>query len=49
MRGGENINFKEKNYSELTFHYWFWKNKFDSISGEDWIGFLSKKKVLVKI
>ena len=24
--GGENINFKERNYSELTFHYWFWKN-----------------------
>ena len=22
----KNINSKEKNYSELTFHYWFWKN-----------------------
>ena len=25
--GGDNINSKEKNYSELTSHYWFWKNK----------------------
>ena len=24
---GENINKKEKYYSELTFHYWFWKNE----------------------
>ena len=24
---GKNIQSKEKNYSELTFHYWFWKNK----------------------
>ena len=22
----DNIFFKEKYYSELTFHYWFWKN-----------------------
>ena len=24
---GKNIQKKEKHYSELTFHYWFWKNK----------------------
>ena len=46
--GGENINFKEKNYSELTFHYWFWKNKFDSISGEDWIGFCQRRRFWLK-
>ena len=23
----KNIFFKEKYYSELTFHYWFWKNE----------------------
>ena len=23
---GDNIYHKEKYYSELTFHYWFWKN-----------------------
>ena len=22
----DNIFHKEKNYSELTFHYWYWKN-----------------------
>ena len=26
---GNNIIKKEKYYSELTFHYWFWKNKLD--------------------
>ena len=46
--GGENINFKEKNYSELTFHYWFWKNKFDSFSGEDWIGFCQRRRFWLK-
>ena len=25
-----NIFFKEKYYSELTFHYWYWKNKLDT-------------------
>ena len=37
--GGDNINSKEKNYSELTFHYWFWKNKIKEFSDDDWIGF----------
>ena len=23
----ENIFYKEKYYSELTFHYWYWKNQ----------------------
>jgi len=27
---GKNIQKKEKYYSELTFHYWFWKNKLKS-------------------
>ena len=26
-KNGNNIQNKEKYYSELTFHYWFWKNK----------------------
>ena len=42
--GGENINFKEKNYSELTFHYWFWKNKIKEFSDDDWIGFCQKRR-----
>ena len=23
---GENISFKNRNYGEISFHYWFWKN-----------------------
>ncbi len=40
-----NIINKEKYYAELTFHYWYWKNKLN-ISEEKWVGFLSKKKIL---
>ena len=38
--------YKEKNYSELTFQYWYWKNKlkFNKMSGLDFV----KKDVLVK-
>ncbi len=46
--GGENINFKEKNYSELTFHYWFWKNKLNEFSDDDWIGFCQKRRFWLK-
>ena len=42
--GGDNINSKEKNYSELTFHYWFWKNKIQEFSDDDWIGFCQKRR-----
>ena len=42
--GGDNINFKEKNYSELTFHYWFWKNKIKEFSDDDWIGFCQRRR-----
>ena len=40
---GENIFSKEKYYSELTFHYWFWKNKFN-IKNKNWIGFCQKRR-----
>tara|TARA_B110000483_G_scaffold195792_1_gene233717 strand:- start:420 stop:1223 length:804 start_codon:yes stop_codon:yes gene_type:complete len=39
----DNIFFKEKYYSELTFHYWYWKNKLD-LNNEDWIGFCQKRR-----
>ena len=42
--GGDNINSKEKNYSELTFHYWFWKNKIKEFSDDDWIGFCQRRR-----
>ncbi len=44
---GENIFFKEKYYSELTFHYWFWKNKFN-LDNENWIGFCQKRRLWIK-
>ena len=41
----ENINSKELHYSELTFHYWYWKNLLKNDQSE-WIGFCQKKKIL---
>ena len=40
----ENIINKEKYYAELTFHYWYWKNKINT-SEDNWIG-LPEKKIL---
>jgi len=39
----DNIFFKEKYYSELTFQYWYWKNKLD-INEKNWIGFCQKRR-----
>ena len=39
----DNIFYKEEFYSELTFHYWFWKNKLE-ISKNKWIGFCQKRR-----
>ncbi len=43
----DNIFFKEKYYSELTFQYWYWKNKLD-LNNEDWIGFCQKRRFWLK-
>ena len=40
---GNNIYNKEKHYSELTFHYWYWKNKLD-VNNKNWIGFCQKRR-----
>jgi len=45
---GDNINEKEKYYSELTFHYWFWKNKLNEIDDDTWIGFCQKRRFWLK-
>ena len=29
----KNISNKNKNYGELTFYYWFWKNELENVSG----------------
>ena len=45
---GKNIQKKEKYYSELTFHYWFWKNKLKNYRNNDWIGFCQKRRFWTK-
>ena len=44
---GDNIFKKEKYYSELTFHYWFWKNK-NTYNNKNWIGFCQRKRFWIK-
>ena len=41
---GDNIYHKEKNYSELTFHYWLWKNKLDDFENDTWIALCQKRR-----
>ena len=43
----DNIYFKEKYYSELTFHYWYWKNLLNSETKE-WVGFCQKRRFWMK-
>jgi len=43
-RKGKNIQHKEKNYSELTFHYWFWQNELKKMNKNQWIGFCQKRR-----
>jgi hypothetical protein len=40
----DNIFFKEKFYSELTFHYWYWKNLLKLENDDCWIGFCQKRR-----
>jgi len=44
----DNIFYKEKYYSELTFHYWFWKNTLSKIDKTLWIGFCQKRRFWIK-
>ena len=45
---GKNIQSKERNYSELTFHYWFWKNELKKFNSSTWIGFCQKRRFWIK-
>ncbi len=44
---GKNIYEKESYYSELTFHYWYWKNKLN-LNNMNWVGFCQKRRFWVK-
>ena len=44
---GDNISRKNKWYTELTFHYYFWKNELPYISEETWIGFSAYRDIWV--
>jgi hypothetical protein len=46
---GDNIFHKEKHYSELTFHYWYWKNKLRFEKKNQWIGFCQKRRFWVNL
>jgi len=48
IKNGVNIQKKEKYYSELTFHYWFWKNMIADYSHNKWIGFCQKRRFWTK-
>ena len=43
----DNIFKKEKYYSELTFHYWYWKNLLNN-EKSDWVGFCQKRRFWIK-
>jgi len=40
----DNIYKKEKYYSELTFHYWYWKNLLKNETEKNWVGFCQKRR-----
>ena len=44
---GDNIFDKEKYYSELTFHYWYWKN-LCAKNSKNWIGFCQRRRFFIK-
>ena len=44
----DNIFYKEKYYSELTFHYWYWKNLMN-LNENKWIGFCQKRRFWIKL
>ena len=41
---GDNIFYKEKYYSELAFHYWYWKNLLKSEKDDQWVGFCQRRR-----
>ena len=44
---GDNIFYKEKYFSELTFQYWYWKNLLNLANKDEWVGFCQKRRFWV--
>ena len=45
---GENISYKNKNYSETSFHYWYWKNHLEKNTNNEWFGMCQYRRYFVK-
>ena len=45
---GENIAYKNHNYSETSFHYWYWKNILPKKNDNDWFGMCQYRRYFVK-
>lgn len=45
---GDNISQKNKDFGELTFHYWLWKNSLDIFDKNDWIGLCQYRRFWLK-
>jgi len=41
---GDNISYKNSNYGEYTFYYWYWKNLLKFKQEKTWIGFCSYRE-----
>ena len=46
---GDNIAHKNYNYSETSFHYWYWKNILNQKKNNDWFGMCQYRRYFVKI
>ena len=47
-KAGTNISYKNLNYGELTFHYWFWKNKLKTYSKNKWFAICHYRRFFLK-
>lgn len=44
---GKNISKKNNNFGELTFHYWFWKNKLKNYKSNKWFGICHYRRFFI--
>ena len=47
-KNGENISHKNNNYSETSFHYWYWKNILKTKPENEWFGMCQYRRYFVK-